>query len=149
MCIEKEEICARRLIIFFYVHSPLRLTSSLAPGTCALMYGGFLSFIYWNILFSPFINSILCSNSSGTVWLQNRTAVSPNVTYCGATSCTFICTAGVTSENREITWFIFGGIAQFSVIDERAAITAAIGTIYCFRYARRYSEQELRVSAIN
>lgn len=77
------------------------LTSSLAPSKfCVSIYGGFLSFIYSNILFSPFINSILCSKSSGTVWLQNKVAVPPCVMYCGAINWTFMCSASVVSGNR-------------------------------------------------
>lgn len=98
------------------------LTSNFAPSTCVPMYGGFLSFMYWNILFSPFMNSILCSRSSETVWLQTRVAVVPYVTYCGAISCTFMCTAGVASENHEITVQVCCRCADvfWQVVDTRA-----------------------------
>jgi len=87
----------------------LSLTSSLAPPIFVdpTIYGGVLSLMYWNILFSSFINSILCSNLSATLCLQSKVAVLPSVTYCGAINCTFMWSASVASGNREITVRIY------------------------------------------
>lgn len=76
----------------------------LAPSICGdMIYGGFLSFIYWNILLSSFINSILCSKSSRTVWLQKKLAVSPYVMYFGAINWTLMWSASVVPGNHAIS----------------------------------------------
>jgi len=93
-------------LLFATVRS-ISLTSKLAPSICVGIYGGFLSLIYWNIPLSSFINSILCSKSSATVWLHSKVAVLPWVTYCGAINCTFMWSASVASGNREITVRIY------------------------------------------
>lgn len=112
--------------MYYFSLTSRRLMPSIC---CGSIYGGFLSFIYWNILFSPFINSILCSKSSETVWLQNKVAVSPYVIYCGAINWTFMCSASVVSGNRGISVSTYYRIIL--IIDMRNATW----TKYCYKIA--------------
>lgn len=58
----------------------MKLTSMFAPPISHSLNGGVLSFMYCNIFFSSFMNSILCKRSSETLWLQCKVAVLPYVT---------------------------------------------------------------------